>query len=135
MKIMKTFGPLVSMQHLQTLVLQMSRAFQGLISFGTTFAPDTFSLSYGATPTGNMDHDINIKHYKASGTTPGTPNTTFTITSTGGFFQDQHVPIGFFVASVDNAAIIYSVTIGAWTNKSISLACNVASVNYRIIII
>lgn len=86
------------------------------------------NISFGAT-TNNVDQDINIDCYKATGATPGTANTEFAIAH-----QLGRIPIGFIVASVDQAAIIYKSTT-SWTKTNIYLKCNATSVNYLVILI
>jgi hypothetical protein len=86
------------------------------------------NVSFGAS-TNNTDQDINMDCFKATGTTPGTANTEFSISH-----QLGRIPVGFLVASVDQAAIIYKSTT-AWTSSHIYLKCNVASVNYFVILI
>src|SRR5262249_3861260 len=119
MKIIKSLGSFDSLDNIRTWLLSVSKAFQGGISFGSSFLADNFAASYNQAPTANIDPDINIRCYKASGTTPSTANATFTISTTSAFFKDQHVPIGVIVVSVDAAAIIYTVTIATWTKGSV----------------
>lgn len=86
------------------------------------------NVSFGHT-TNNTDSDINIDCFKATGTTPGTADTEFSITHDLG-----RIPIGFLVASVNLAAIIYKSTT-AWTSTHVYLKCNVATVAYFVILI
>jgi len=57
-------------------------------------------------------------------TTPGAPNTEFTVTHNLG-----RVPIGYDVKSLDAAAIIYDSRKALWTPTQMFLKCNAASVN------
>jgi hypothetical protein len=86
------------------------------------------NVSFGHS-TSNTDQDINLDCFKVTGTAPGTANTEFAISHSLG-----RIPIGFLVASVDQAAIIYKSTT-AWTSSHVYLKCNVASVNYLVILI
>lgn len=92
------------------------------------------NISFGQTIS-NADGDINISCYKASGTSPGTINTEFSVTHTL-----NHVPLGFMIVSTDKAAHIYKSTT-AWTAAtksslgSIFLKSDVASVAFSIIIL
>lgn len=86
------------------------------------------NVAFGAT-TSNTDKDINISCYKATGITPGVANTEFSI-----IHSLRRIPIGFLVASVDQAATIYKSTT-AWTNSTIYLKCSGVSVNYFVILI
>jgi hypothetical protein len=91
------------------------------------------NLTLGAT-TSNADPDKNLGAYKATGTTPVTPNTAFTVKH-----SLTHVPIGFSVLRANAAAHIYDSGT-AWTaatfaiQGTISLKCDVASVAFTLII-
>jgi|SRR5215471_18827255 len=91
------------------------------------------NISLGTT-TSNSDPDKNLAAYKATGTTPGAPNTAFTVNHTL-----NHVPIGFSVLRTNLAAHIYDSGV-AWTAATnstlgtISLKCDVATVTFTLII-
>jgi len=86
------------------------------------------------TTASNADPDKNLAVYKATGTTPGTPNTAFTVNH-----ALNHVPIGFSVLRTNAAAHLYDSGV-AWTTATnaalgtISLKCDVATVAFTIII-
>lgn len=92
------------------------------------------NLSFGST-TSNSDPDMNMQCYKATGTTPVTPNTEFSVKH-----NLKHVPVGFLIASTTPAGHIYKSTT-AWTAATnialgtIFLKSDVASVAFTIIII
>lgn len=111
----KTFSLTPTRGTYEYVTQQMGKVLSGNVSFGAS--------------TNNVDQDINIDCFKATGTAPGTANTEFSIAH-----QLGRIPIGFIVASVDQAAIIYKSTT-AWTSSHIYLKCNVASVNYLVILI
>lgn len=99
----------------------MSKALSRNISFGST--------------TSNTDPDMNISGWKATGTTPGTANTEFSITH-----WVTHVPVGFIILSTQPAGHIYKSTT-AWTSATkntpgaIYLKSDTASVAYTLMII
>lgn len=91
------------------------------------------NLTLGTT-TSNSDADKNLGAYKATGTTPGTPNTSFTVSH-----SLTHVPIGFNVLRTNKAAHIYDsgATWTAATNTTpgtISLKCDIATVAFTLTI-
>ena len=99
----------------------------------------TSNISFGTT-TSNTDEDMNMQCYKATGTTPVTPGTVFTVSH-----NLLHVPIGFSVLNTNAPAHIYNsgtpwtaaVNTSAGVNASlgtISLKCDAASVAFTIVI-
>lgn len=91
-------------------------------------------VSFGAT-TNNTDLDIGMDCWKATGTTPGVANTTFTVNH-----NLQRIPIGFITARVSGPSVIYDSG-AAWTAATnsalgtISLQCNGTNIAFTIIII
>ena len=61
-------------------------------------------------------------------TTHATPNTEIAVTHT----LDK-IPTGYFVAGMDQAAIVYNGTT-AWTKTTIYVRCTVSSVNVKLIV-
>jgi hypothetical protein len=94
---------------------QTAKVLSGNVSFGSSIQ--------------NGGQDQNIQGFKASGTTPSSANTEFSITHTLG-----RVPIGFLVLSLSAAAQIYQSTT-AWTSTTIYLKCSGSSVVYALIVI
>lgn len=96
-----------------------------------------FNISFGGTLS-NTALDNNIDCWKATGTSAGVANTEFAVAH-----QLLRVPIGFKIIQLDQAAIFYGTpTLGtAWTKATATVAgniylkCNVATVNFAIIII
>ena len=114
--------PLPLRQHLEVL-----NKVVGRISFGTPAST--------ATPFGNAEEDRNMQCYKATGTSPSTPNTEFAVAH-----NLNYVPTGFLVVSTNVAAHIYQSTTPwtAATNSALGhiyLKSDTASVTFRIIII
>lgn len=103
-----------SPEHQRYMAEQNAKLLQGNVAFGATMS--------------NSDLDRNIKCWKATGTTPGTPNTTFVVSH-----QLGYIPIGLLTISVDQPGAVLHVI--SKTATSISLQCNVASVNYAILVI
>jgi hypothetical protein len=92
------------------------------------------NISFGVT-TSNTDPSINMAVYKATGTTPVTPNTEFAVAH-----NLTHIPIGFLIASTTPAGHIYKSTT-AWTAATPSALGNIylksdtASVTYVLILL
>jgi hypothetical protein len=92
------------------------------------------NISFGTT-VNNTDPDMNMQCWKATGTTPASPNTEFAVTH-----NLKHVPIGFMIVSTNKAAHIYKSTT-AWTAAttstmgSIFLKCDTATVAFAIVIL
>lgn len=91
------------------------------------------NISLGTT-TSNSDADKNISAFKATGTTPGVANTTFTVSH-----NLTHVPIGFSVLRTNAACHIFDSGT-AWTAATnntpgtISLKCDQATVAFVLLI-
>lgn len=71
----------------------------------------------------------NFEETIRTGTTPGVANTEFNISHNLG-----RIPDGFLLLLQDQAAIFYK-GVTAWTTLLVYLKCNVATVNYTIIIV
>lgn len=84
-------------------------------------------VSYGSTMS-NKDEDKNLDVWKASGTTPGTANTNFTINHSLG-----RVPITIVGQDTNNGGLIYRGTV-AWTPTSVSLKCTTASAAFNVVL-
>lgn len=90
-------------------------------------------ISFGNT-TSNADPDMNLDVWKATGTTPGVANTTFTVSH-----NLYRVPIGFLIVRTNAACHIFDSGI-AWTAATnsalgtISLKCDAPTVTFTIII-
>jgi hypothetical protein len=106
-------------QRIQYMLEQNAKALSN-VSFGTTIS--------------NADGDQNMAVFKVTGTTPGAPNTTFTVSH-----NLAHVPFGFFIIRTNKAAHIFDSGV-AWTAATptalgtISLQCDVATVVFSIAI-
>jgi len=75
----------------------------------------------------NTDKDINLDVWKASGTTPGTANTAFTLNHSLG-----RVPITIVGQDTDNGGVLYRG--GSWTKTQVVLKCTTASANFKLIL-
>ena len=79
---------------------------------------------------------MNMQVWKATGTTPGVANTTFTVNH-----GLKHVPIGFVIIRKNVAGAVVIDSGVAWTaatnsaQGTISLQCNQATVAFTIIIL
>lgn len=85
------------------------------------------NISFGATMN-NTDRDINLDIWKASGTTPGSANTNFTINH-----SLNRVPITIVGQDTDNAGLIYRGSV-AWTKTQVTLKCSTASAHFNVIL-
>ena len=92
---------------------QHGRVLSGNISFGQSDA----------------DTGRNIDVARGTGTSPATPNQTFSVSHALG-----RVPVGFIVIRTDKACSIYDSGT-AWTSTSISLKCSVASVTFTLLVL
>lgn len=110
MKPVKNTGGKVTPEGMNRMVVQHGRVLAGNVSFGAS-----------TTDTGR-----NIQGEWHSGTTPGTPNTEFSITHGLGF-----VPNGYDTKRFSANGIIYDSTT-AWTNTTVYLKSSAASANYTI---
>jgi hypothetical protein len=77
---------------------------------------------------GNTDQDINMKVWKATGTSPGTPDTDFTIDHKLG-----KVPISIVGQDTTNGALLYRGSV-AWTATTVTLRSTKASSVYNVIL-
>jgi hypothetical protein len=86
------------------------------------------NISYGSTMS-NKDGDMNMSCWKASGTTPGTANTDFTIQHSLG-----RVPITITGQDTNNGGVLYRSPATPWSKTSITLRCTLASSAYNVIV-
>lgn len=86
------------------------------------------NVSYGATMN-NTDKDINMDCWKATGTTPGSANTDFTILHSLG-----RVPITIVGQDTTNGGLIYRSPATPWSKTSLTLRCTTASATYNLIV-
>jgi hypothetical protein len=85
-----------------------------------------FGASFGSSASNG---DQTISSWKVTGVTAAVPDTEFSLAH-----GLARVPIGFFTAYVDAAANLYKSST-AWTTTSIYLKCDMALVNYFVVII
>jgi hypothetical protein len=93
---------------------RLARVLNGNVGFGSTMS--------------NADKDINVNCWKATGTTPGAPNTDFTITHSLG-----RIPLTIVGQDGNNGGIIYRGSV-AWSKTQITLRCTTASMVYNLIV-
>lgn len=84
------------------------------------------NVSFGATMS-NIDKDINLDVWKASGVTPVVANTAFTITHSLG-----RTPITIVGQDTNNGGILYRG--GTWTATQVILKCTTAGANYNVVL-
>lgn len=84
------------------------------------------NVAYGSVS--NTDPSRNINGVWATGTSPVTPNTPFTVSHILG-----RVPVGFHTVRINAAGTLYDSGI-TWTATTISLSCSVASAAFTIFI-
>ena len=84
------------------------------------------NISYGSAVNGDQQQNINGVY--AKGTSPVTPNTTFSVAHILG-----RVPIGFHTIRINAAATLYDSGV-AWTASTISLKSSAASAAFTIFI-
>ena len=84
-------------------------------------------LSYGSTME-NTDEDINMKVWKATGTSPATPDTDFTIDHKLG-----KVPISIVGQDTTNGGLLFRGSV-PWTATTVTLQCTKASSVYNVIL-
>ena len=85
------------------------------------------NVSYGGTMS-NADTDQNLNIWKASGTTPGTANTEFSVSH-----SLNRIPITIVGQDTDNGGLLYRGTT-PWTNTTVYLRCTQASSVYNLVI-
>lgn len=90
---------------------QIARVVNGGISFGSPSAPDNITGSW------------------FTGTTPTGAGTEFTVPHTLG-----RIPTGWIMVSLDQPAVVYK-GVTPWNSKTISLKCNIASINVILLVI
>lgn len=115
MKVQRTIRPAPTMENVIRWNEINSRVMSGNISFGATMQ--------------NQTPDQNLSVWKASGTTPGTANTDFTITHSLG-----RVPLTIVGQDTDNGGLLYRSSVTAWTETSVTLRCTTASAAYKVIL-
>jgi hypothetical protein len=113
MKPRQTFGQNQTFDNVIAVVRNHARVLARNISFGSG---------------NNTDTSQNIQGAWATGTTPSTPGTQFTVTHNLGY-----IPQNFDVKRLNAAGIIYDSGT-AWTATEIFLKSNVASAAYRLFI-
>jgi hypothetical protein len=84
-------------------------------------------ISYG-TSMANGTPDQNLQVWKASGTTPATPNTNFTINHSLGF-----IPNTIVGQDTNNGGVLYRGTV-AWSKTQVTLKCTTASAVFNVIL-
>jgi len=104
-----------SMKGMIRWVTYLARAINKNISFGSTMS--------------NEDGDTNLDVFKATGTTPGTANTDFTIKHTLG-----RVPITIVGQDTTTGAVLYRSPATAWTKTTVTLRSTGASATYNVIV-
>lgn len=85
------------------------------------------NVSYGSTM-GNTDQDQNLQIWKATGTSPGSPNTEFAIAH-----QLGRVPNTIVGQDTNNGGLLYRGST-AWTSTMVYLKCTTATAAYKVII-
>lgn len=114
--------------------LSMNHGKDDLRYFTEQASKTMSNISFGTT-TGNTDRDQNVQCWKATGTSPGAPNTAFTVTH-----NLPHVPFGFHILRMNAAARFYDSGV-TWTAATktalgtISLKCDIATVAFTIMIL
>lgn len=114
MKPVRSTGLNQTPQAIRKMAEQNAKVLGGNVSFGST--------------TSNSDVDRNIVCWKATGTTPATPNTSFVVPHNLG-----RIPIGVLPVSVNQPGAVIRVV--SSTSTTITLDCNVASVGYAVLVI
>lgn len=87
------------------------------------------NVNYGSTMS-NADKDSNMQCWKAKGTTPGAPNTDFTIQH-----SLQRVPLTINAQDTNNGGVIYRSPATPWTKTTATFRCTTASAAYNLIVI
>lgn len=85
------------------------------------------NVSYGHTMD-NTDQDLNLKVWKATGTSPVTPDTDFTINHDLG-----QVPLTIVGQDTDNGGLIYRGSV-PWTTTQVTLRSTKASSVFNVIL-
>lgn len=86
------------------------------------------NVSYGHTME-NTDQDLNLKIWKATGTSPGTPDTDFTINHELG-----QVPLTIVGQTTTNGGFLYKSPVTPWTTTTVTLRSTKASSVYDVIL-
>jgi hypothetical protein len=87
------------------------------------------NVNYGTTMA-NDDEDNNMQAWKATGTTPGTANTDFTIKH-----SLNRIPLTINAQDTNNGGLLYRSPATAWTKTTVTLRCTTASAAYNVIVI
>jgi len=77
----------------------------------------------------NKDADNNMNSWKFQGTSPGAPNTDFTLPH-----SLNRTPLTIDGQDTDNGGLIYRGSV-AWTKATVTFRCTTASANYKVIVI
>jgi hypothetical protein len=92
------------------------------------------NVSYGADMT-NSALDKNMSVWKATGTSPATANTDFTIKhSLTGANGKPRKPITIVGQDGNNGGVLYRSPVTAWTSATVTLRCTTASMAYNLIL-
>jgi hypothetical protein len=105
----------VTPKSLQDWLTNHSRVLAGNISLGTTMS--------------NKEQGVNIKSWKASGTSPATANTDFTIQHGLGY-----KPVSILAQDTTNGGLLYRSPATVWTKTAVTLRCTTASAAYNVVI-
>lgn len=104
-----------TLDNLAQWLYQNSKCLSGNVSFGTEAS--------------TSDQSRNIFGYPASGTTPATPDTDFSVQHNFG-----HVAMGWVLLSLDQPVAIYRSPT-AWTKTTAYFRCSTASANYVLLVV
>lgn len=113
MKPRQTIGQVGDINNVISIIRQHARVMGGNISYGNVTNDNTAQ---------------NINGVWATGTTPSTPGSAFTVSHVLG-----RVPVGFHVVRINSAGIIYDSGT-AWTSTEIFLKSNAASATFTLFI-
>ena len=86
------------------------------------------NIHYGSTMS-NADKDKNMNCWKATGVTPGTANTDFTIQHSLG-----RIPLTINGQDGNNGGVLYRGSV-AWSKTSVTIRCTTANMQYNVILI
>ena len=86
------------------------------------------NVSFGATMN-NGEEDTNLNIWKATGTSPGTANTNFTINHSLG-----RVPVTIVGQDTKDGSVIYRSPSVAWTKTTVTLRSTGASSVYNLVL-
>jgi|HubBroStandDraft_5_1064220.scaffolds.fasta_scaffold866244_2 hypothetical protein len=114
MRVQRTLSQSLTMENLSRWSEIISQAVGGKLSYGSTM--------------GNADKDINLQVWKATGTSPATADTDFTINHSLG-----KVPVSIVGQDTTNGALLYRGSV-PWTATTVTLRANKASSVYNVIL-